>query len=79
MTYTANTGCVKHNPCHEDFLFTSRLLKGHRIDIDVVIDSFGDIDQVSELSYKEKVQAFMAISRASLARFVDDGEDYSNW
>jgi hypothetical protein len=79
MTYTANTGCVKHNPCYEDVLFASRLLKGHRIDIEVVIDSFSDIHQVSELAHKEQVQAFMAISRASLARFADDGEDYSSW
>jgi hypothetical protein len=33
----------------------------------------------SEPTYKEQFQAFVAISQFSLARFVDDGEDYSNW
>ena len=79
MTYIVDTGHVKANPCFEDFFYARRLSESSGIYLDVIVDSVSNPETFSEPTYKEQLQAFVAMSQFSLARFVDDGEDYSNW
>lgn len=79
MIYTANTGCFKLVKGSEDFFLASRLSESMVISIKVVVDSITDTQLIQRPSYPEQFQAFLALNQSSLAAFLNDGEDYSDW